>query len=79
MTTQSLDRANAMRFIELPVNSQSEATEGYEINGVWHWVRLCAVESDGSVLAFDEISGHYSRIHSLTDDQQSAARSLAGV
>lgn len=79
MKTKSLDRANAMRFVELPVNSQSEATEGYEINGTWHWVRLCAVESDGSVLVFDDVAGHYSRIHSLTEEQKSTARILAGV
>lgn len=67
------------KYVSLPVNSKSEANEGYELNGKWHWVRLCSVDSDGTVRVFDEVADHYTTIHSLSDDQVKKARELAAL
>ena len=65
------------KYVSLPVDSKNESNEGYELNGKWHWVRLCSVDNDGTVRAFDETAGHYTITHSLSDDQIKKARELA--
>ena len=35
------------------------------------------VESDGSVLVHDDVAGHYTRCHSLTEEQQRYIRGRA--
>jgi hypothetical protein len=67
------------KYIELPVKTKPESNQGYEINGKAHWVRLCAVDPDGTVSAMDDVSGHYTTCHSLSVSQQTEARRIADV
>jgi hypothetical protein len=68
-----------IKFVELPVATQAEATSGYEINGKWQHVLECALDSDGDVLVNDTVAGHYTRCHSLSEAQQNEVRRLASV
>ena len=69
----------ADRFVELPVAHKGQATFGYKCNGQWTHVRDVVVESDGGVLAYDDIAGHYTRCHDLTEPEIEQARRLASV
>jgi len=42
-------------------------------------LRAVLVEPDGSVLAWSDLAGHYTRRHDLTDAQTAEARRLAGL
>ena len=67
------------KYIELPVTTKAESNQGYEIGGKAHWVRLCAVDADGTVIAMDDVAGHYTTCHSLTEQQIAEARRIAGI
>lgn len=67
------------KYIELPVKTKAEATRGHEIKGIWHWVLDCSVDADGTVCVLDEIAGHYTHRHSLTEPQIAEARKLASL
>lgn len=67
------------KYIELPVQTETEATRGHEINGAWHWMLDCSVDADGTVCVLDTIAGHYTHCHSLTESQIAEARRIAGI
>ena len=58
--------------------SKSAADVGYEYSdGTELHLRLCLVDEDGTVRAWDEVGEIYSVHHDLTDAQQEEARRLA--
>lgn len=64
--------------VDLPIHCEV-ATDGYRVGDRWHWYLPCIVQDDGDILVWDEVAGHYTRCHSLTEEQQAEARRLAGV
>ncbi len=66
------------RYCELLVGTRDEADWGSQgTGGGGRYYRRCSVDGDGTVRAWDEVAGHYSRHHDLTPAQILSVRNLA--